>query len=36
MHHTPDIPDEVFEAQAAELERELTVLKAHLETSCPL
>jgi hypothetical protein len=36
MHQTPDIPDEAFEAQAAELERELTVLKAHLETSCPL
>ena len=36
MHQTPDLPDEVFEAQAAELERELTVLKAHLETACPL
>jgi hypothetical protein len=36
MHQTPDIPDDVFEAQVAELERELTVLKAHLETSCPL
>jgi hypothetical protein len=28
--------DEFFEAQGAELERELTVLKAHLETSCPI
>lgn len=36
MHQTPDIPDEVFNAQVAELERELTVLKAHLETACPL
>jgi hypothetical protein len=25
MHQTPDIPDEVFDAQVAELERELTV-----------
>ena len=36
MHQTPDIPDDVFDAQVAELERELTVLKAHLETTCPL
>jgi Polyketide cyclase / dehydrase and lipid transport len=36
MHQTPEIPDEVFEAQVAELERELSVLKAHLETACPL
>jgi len=36
MHQTPEIPDEVFAAQVAELERELTVLKAHLETACPL
>jgi hypothetical protein len=35
MHQTPDIPDAVFDAQVAELERELTVLKAHLETACP-
>jgi hypothetical protein len=35
MHQTPDIPDDVFDAQVAELERELTVLKAHLETACP-
>jgi hypothetical protein len=36
MHQTPDTPDDAFEAQVAELERELNVLKAHLETSCPL
>lgn len=30
------MPDEVFDAQGAELARELTVLKAHLETACPL
>jgi hypothetical protein len=36
MHQTPDLPDEIFDAQAQELERELTVLKAHLETACPL
>jgi hypothetical protein len=36
MHQAPDMPDAVFDAQAAELERELTVLKAHLETACPL
>jgi hypothetical protein len=36
MHQSPDISDEVFDAQVAELERELTVLKAHLETACPL
>ena len=36
MHQGPDMPDALFDAQAAELERELTVLKAHLETSCPL
>lgn len=36
MHQTPDISDEVFDAQIAELERELTVLKAHLESACPL
>jgi hypothetical protein len=36
MHQTPDLPDEVFDAQAAELARELTVLKAHLESACPL
>jgi hypothetical protein len=36
MHQAPDMPDAVFDAQVAELERELTVLKAHLETACPL
>ena len=36
MHQTADASDEVFEAQVAELERELIVLKAHLETACPL
>jgi hypothetical protein len=36
MHQGPDMPDELFDAQVAELERELTVLKAHLESSCPL
>jgi hypothetical protein len=36
MHQTPDIPDDVFDAQIAELEHELTVLKAHLESACPL
>jgi hypothetical protein len=30
------MPDEVFESQVAELGRELVVLKAHLETACPL
>jgi hypothetical protein len=36
MHQTLDLPDDVFNAQVAELERELTVLKAHLETACPV
>lgn len=36
MVQAPGMPDEVFDAQAAELARELTVLKAHLETACPL
>lgn len=36
MHQGPGIPDDVFDAQIAELERELTVLSAHLETACPL
>jgi hypothetical protein len=35
MHQTPDIHDEFFDAQVSELEREMTVLKAHLETACP-
>jgi hypothetical protein len=36
MHQPPGMPDAVFDQQVGELERELTVLKAHLETSCPL
>lgn len=36
MVQAAGMPDEVFDAQAAELARELTVLKAHLETACPL
>jgi hypothetical protein len=36
MQQAPGMPDEVFDRQVRELERELTVLKAHLETSCPL
>jgi hypothetical protein len=36
MHQPEGMPDAVFDQQAAELDRELTVLKAHLETSCPL
>ncbi len=36
MHQPPGVPDAAFDQQIAELERELTVLKAHLETSCPL
>ena len=36
MQQAPGMPDEVFDRQVGELERELTVLKAHLETSCPL
>jgi hypothetical protein len=36
MHQPPGLPDEIFDAQIAELARELNVLKAHLETACPL
>jgi uncharacterized membrane protein len=36
MHQGVDMADEVFDAQAAELARELQVLKAHLESACPL
>ena len=36
MHQAPGMPDETFDAQVAELARELSVLKAHLETACPL
>src|SRR5687767_8324994 len=34
MHQAAGMPDDVFDAQVAELARELTVLKAHLETAC--
>ena len=36
MVQAPGMSDELFDAQVAELERELTVLKAHLESACPL
>lgn len=36
MTQAPGMPDEVFVAQIAELKRELTVLKAHLESACPM
>lgn len=36
MFQPSGMPDEVFELQIAELGRELVVLKAHLETACPL
>lgn len=36
MQQAPGMPDEVFDRQVAELEREPTVLRARLETSCPL
>jgi uncharacterized protein YndB with AHSA1/START domain len=36
MFQPPGMPDPLFEQQAAELGRELIVLKAHLESSCPL
>ena len=36
MHQAAGMPDGVFDAQVAELVRELSVLKAHLETACPL
>jgi hypothetical protein len=36
MHQAAGMPDAVFDAQVAELARELQVLKAHLESSCPL
>jgi hypothetical protein len=36
MHQAPGMPDDVFDAQVGELARELSVLKAHLETACPL
>ncbi|HEY3184230.1 MAG TPA: SRPBCC family protein [Gaiellaceae bacterium] len=36
MFQPPQMPDDVFAAQIAELGRELTVLKANLESACPL
>jgi hypothetical protein len=36
MAQAPGMSDGLFDAQVAELERELTVLKAHLESACPL
>ena len=36
MFQPPGMPDAVFDAQIAELGRELTVLKAHVESACPL
>jgi Polyketide cyclase / dehydrase and lipid transport len=36
MFQPPGLPDEAFEAQIGELARELTVLKARVESSCPL
>ena len=36
MMQPAGMPDEVFAQQVAELGRELVVLKAHLETACPL
>jgi len=36
MFQPPGMPDEVFEQQIAELARELIVLKANVESACPL
>jgi hypothetical protein len=36
MFQPPGMPDEVFEQQIAELARELVVLKANVESACPL
>jgi len=36
MFQPPQMPDDLFTGQIAELGRELTVLKAHLESACPL
>jgi hypothetical protein len=36
MFQPPGLPDDAFETQIDELARELTVLKARLESSCPL
>jgi len=36
MFQPPQMPDALFDAQVAELGRELTVLKARVESACPL
>jgi polyketide cyclase/dehydrase/lipid transport protein len=36
MFQPPGMPDATFDAQIAELARELTVLKAYAESACPL
>jgi hypothetical protein len=36
MFQPPELPDEAFEAQIAELGRELIVLKAKAESACPV
>jgi Polyketide cyclase / dehydrase and lipid transport len=36
MFQPPGMPDATFDAQMAELARELTVLKAYTESACPL
>jgi hypothetical protein len=36
MFQPPGLPDDAFQAQIDELARELTVLKARVESSCPL
>jgi hypothetical protein len=36
LFQAPEMDDDAFERQAAEVGRELTVLKAHLESACPL
>ena len=36
MLQAPGMADAVFDQRVTELQRELTVLKAHVETACPL
>jgi hypothetical protein len=36
MLQSPGMADAVFDQQVSELQRELTVLKAHVESTCPL
>ena len=36
MLQAAGMPDEAFAQQVSELSRELVVLKAHLESACPL